>query len=286
MMRILVAGATGVLGQHVLPALKARGHYIRALVRSEAKGGALGGLADEIFVGDALDRRSLDGSMRGIDTVISSVGASVSLKLSGRDGYDVVDTFGNFNLIDIALANRVKRFVYIGAHVQPGYAHTAYVRAHERVASRLAQSGLSSCVVRPTAFFTALDPFLDMASTGLAIIPGDGSARTNPVHPADVAEACIEALSTGADSISIGGPDILTREGIAAMAFAAHKRRPRIAHVRPERMLAAAAVAGLLHPRIGQLMEFAVHVSTTECVAPTRGTRRLTDYFAGRPHAN
>ena len=114
--------------------------------------------------------------MRGIDAVVSSVGASVSMALRGRDGYDIVDTFGNYNLIDTAVAAGVSRFVYVAAHVQPGYAHTAYIRAHERVASRLKESGLRSCIVRPTAFFTALDPFLSMAAMRLATIPGDGSA--------------------------------------------------------------------------------------------------------------
>lgn len=279
---VLVAGATGSLGRDVVAALKARGHHVRALARSEARSADVRQVADEVVIGDALQRRTLDGFMRGVDAVIACVGASVSMTLSGRGGYDDVDTFANYNLIEVALAARVGCFVYVAAHVEPGYAHTAYIRAHETVVTRLGHSGLPSCVVRPTAFFPALDPFLDMAGAGLAVIPGDGRARTNPVHPADVADACVEALSTGAASIDIGGPDIMTREDIAVLAFNARGRTPRIAHVPPGLMLAAAGCIRPLHPRIGQLLQFAVNVSTTDCVAPPRGRQRLADYFAAR----
>ena len=37
MSRILVAGATGYLGKHVVAALKARGHWVRALARRPEK---------------------------------------------------------------------------------------------------------------------------------------------------------------------------------------------------------------------------------------------------------
>jgi NADH dehydrogenase len=60
--RVLVAGATGVLGRHLVPALKARGHHVRALARSRARSATLLGIADEVVTGDALDPRTLDGS--------------------------------------------------------------------------------------------------------------------------------------------------------------------------------------------------------------------------------
>ena len=84
------------------------------------------------------------------------------------------------------------------------------------------------------------------------------------------------------ETVSIGGPDVLTRKEIAALAFTVSGKTPRIMHVRPGRMLAAATLAGFLHPRIAQLMEFAVNVSTTDCIAPCTGRQRLVDYFTSR----
>ncbi|WP_128376436.1 NAD-dependent epimerase/dehydratase family protein [Streptomyces cavernae] len=56
-MRILVAGATGVVGHPLVGALRARGHQVSALVREESRTRAPE--ADTIVVADALDREAL-----------------------------------------------------------------------------------------------------------------------------------------------------------------------------------------------------------------------------------
>lgn len=52
-MRVLVAGATGVLGHALLPLLRAQGHHVTALVRDPAQAGEL--RADAVVGADALD---------------------------------------------------------------------------------------------------------------------------------------------------------------------------------------------------------------------------------------
>ncbi|MFC4499347.1 MULTISPECIES: NAD-dependent epimerase/dehydratase family protein [Streptomyces] len=54
-MRILVAGATGVVGHPLVGALRARGHRVSALVREESRAPD----ADDIVVADALDREAV-----------------------------------------------------------------------------------------------------------------------------------------------------------------------------------------------------------------------------------
>ncbi|MEV2210884.1 NAD(P)H-binding protein [Streptomyces sp. NPDC050997] len=56
-MRVLVAGATGVVGHPLVGALRARGHQVSALVREESQ--ARAPEADAVVVADALDRESL-----------------------------------------------------------------------------------------------------------------------------------------------------------------------------------------------------------------------------------
>src|SRR4051812_19469700 len=75
---VLVAGATGALGRHVVRELVARGHRVCALTR-RSEGANLLALPPEAIVrADALDARSLEGCCHGIDVVFSCVGASVS----------------------------------------------------------------------------------------------------------------------------------------------------------------------------------------------------------------
>src|SRR5439155_27233184 len=128
---------------------------------------------------------------RGMDVVVSCLGASVGFGHGDRRSYAEVDTVANANLLAAASASGVRRFVYVAGHVEPGYAGTRYLRAHEAVVESLRASGIWAAVVRPTALFPSFGALLPLASSGRLVVIGDGSARTNPVHPVDVAPACL-----------------------------------------------------------------------------------------------
>jgi uncharacterized protein YbjT (DUF2867 family) len=172
MQTVLVAGATGILGREVARVLHEKGHRVKTFSRNPARARALSRVADEIATGDATKPESLKGVLDGVEAVISCLGAPVRFTVGDR------------------------RFVYVSVHMQPDYAQTAYIRAHEEVISELSKSGISFGVVRPTGIFPIFDPFLVMARRGVAWIPGNGGALTNPVHPLDIAEACVEVLTT------------------------------------------------------------------------------------------
>jgi uncharacterized protein YbjT (DUF2867 family) len=280
MRTILVAGATGIVGRAVTQLLRNCNYRIRTLSRDPGRAHVLRNIADEVVLGDATKSRSLEGALTGVDAVISCLGAPVNFAWTERRGFHAVDTVANCNLIQAALKAGVTRFIYVSVHVQPGYAATAYVRAHEAVVTALSESGLSYAVVRPTGIFPIFDSFVTMARYGIAAIPGDGTARTNPVHQLDVAEACADALTAEpGSSIAIGGPDIFTREELVGLAFEAASKRPRIIHAPRSLVLATGAIVRPFHPHIGEVIDFAAHVFTAECVAPQRGRRRLMDYF-------
>ena len=59
MKRILVAGATGYLGQFAVKALKAKGYWIRALGRSAEKLAPVEGYADELYIGEVTDEKTI-----------------------------------------------------------------------------------------------------------------------------------------------------------------------------------------------------------------------------------
>jgi nucleoside-diphosphate-sugar epimerase len=56
MMRVFVAGATGAIGQQLVPRLVAAGHEVHGMTRSEAKQAMLHELGAVPVVADALDR--------------------------------------------------------------------------------------------------------------------------------------------------------------------------------------------------------------------------------------
>ena len=280
MKTVLVAGATGTLGPEVVRSLNEQGYRVRVLTRLARRADRLPVRPDEVIVGDALQPQTLRDAVRGVDALVSCVGAPVSFSLADRRGYLDVDIRANGHLIDAARHAGVRRFVYVAVHTQAGYADTAYIRAHEAVIDLLQRSGLGFGVVRPTGIFPIFVPLLAMARLGLMSIPGDGRARTNPVHPTDVAAACVEALGAASGTArSVGGPDVLSRDELALMACEVVGRRARVVHV-PKRMLTSVAtVLAPVHPRLSQFVDFAAHVFTSECVAPSVGRLRLRDYL-------
>lgn len=280
MKRVFVAGATGMLGREVVKMLVARGHKVRALTRDPERAK---GLVDvERHIGDALEPESLRAAFEGIDIVFSSVGAPVSIDLKGWTGYRGVDIPANTNLIEAAKAAGVKRFVYVSAHVIPETAGYAYFAAHEEVARRVLASGMDGRVLRPTAFFSALRPFVEMAKAGKTVpVLGDGSFRSNPIADVDLAESAVDVLirDDAPREQSLGGPDVLTRQEIAGLACDAVGRPRRLRNV-PAWLARMGSIALTpINPRFAQLVRFATEASVHDLVAPVAGTRHLADWF-------
>ncbi|MEV6492926.1 NAD(P)H-binding protein, partial [Actinoplanes sp. NPDC051633] len=255
---VLVAGATGMLGSAVAAALHRTGAAVTSLSRSPARAAMLSGIADTVVLGDATRPESLRGAFDGVDAVVSCLGAPMAFRGGDRRSFRELDTVANGNLIPAARAAGVRRFVYVSLLVRPAWADTVYVRAHEEVVEQLERSGLSYGVVRPTGMFPIFDPFLAMARRGIAWIPGDGRAPTNPVHPSEVADACLHVLDheeTG--SLMVGGPEILTRQEIVELAFRAVGRKPHILHVPRPALVAGSALLRPVHPRLSEVTDFA-----------------------------
>jgi uncharacterized protein YbjT (DUF2867 family) len=277
--KVLLAGATGAVGRELLQLLRTRGHFVRTLSRTQANAVAIRGLADEVVLADATRAESLAGIAKGIDVVVSCLGANVSLSMRERRSFRAVDLVANTNLLDAAKQASVPRFVYLSAHPAPGYAHTRYMQAHLEMEERIRASGLSYTFVRPTGVFTALGDLLTMARLGVGSITGDGKAKTNPIHSADVAEALYEVLAAGPPELDIGGPEVLTREGIMRVAFEAIGKTPRILRVPGGLFKIYSAMLGFIHPRLSDMLEFLTAVTTTDAIAPPRGTRQLRGWF-------
>jgi uncharacterized protein YbjT (DUF2867 family) len=275
-MQITIAGATGAVGFEAVRLAKADAHRVCAISFSGERARKLTGIADSITT---LDATVAEPDLTGSEIVISALGAAVTVGASERRRYRDVDFVANMNILRAAKKAGVRRFIYVSVHVEPSYADTAYIRAHEDFVAELRRSGLSYCVIRPTGIFPAFNDFIDLARKGLATTIGDGKARTNPVHPTDVAQLIMQHLNDSPAEAAIGGPDILTRRQVAELAFHVLGKRPRIMRVPPGVFRVGAKLAAPFNPRLGDMFEFVTAVTTTDCIAPALGTRRLEDHF-------
>jgi uncharacterized protein YbjT (DUF2867 family) len=217
-----------------------------------------------------------------MDAVISCAGAAMELGNWGnRVGFERIDYRGNANLLEEARRAGVGRFVYVSLACARELIETEYARAHERFVETLAASGISHTVVRPTGFYGFFVELLRMAWKNRGIVIGDGRAQTNPIHEADVARACVEALTSSRAELTVGGPEVYTRKKLVEIAFAALDRRPRLRSVAPGMMKLPIAVTRLINPRMHALLEFGVAVTQVDVIAPKYGMHRIEDYFQG-----
>lgn len=277
MKRVLVAGATGYLGRYVVRELKDRGYFVRAMARDASRLGELSDVADEIFVGEVTSAETLDGICSGMDAVISSVGITRQ-----KDGltYDDVDYGGNRNLLDRARSEGVSKFVYvsvINAHKAPD---VKVIRAKERFVDLLGESGLDYTVVRPTGFFSDMLEFLEMARKGRIHIFGDGENRMNPIHGADLARVCVNALDDRERVLNVGGPDVFSYRDIGNLAFQALGKTPRLSFLPYPVVKISLFLARTFTPsRVYGPFEFMATVMTMDNVGNRHGRHRLPDTF-------
>ena len=124
-MRILVTGATGFLGMHLVPKLVDRGHEVRAIGRS-APGPALA--RAQFFRAGLEDRSALRRALEGVEAVYHLAGLVSFAPKDGRRMYELhVDR--TRELLQDALAAGVQRFVLAST------SGTIAVSKEERIAS-------------------------------------------------------------------------------------------------------------------------------------------------------
>lgn len=111
MAKILVTGATGLVGYNIMQALMRRDHNVRLLVRSVEKAQRLMPSACELVQGDITNKASLYPAMEGCDMVYHAAGFPEQWM---RDPgiFRRVNVSGTRKMVDVALDAGIKRFIY------------------------------------------------------------------------------------------------------------------------------------------------------------------------------
>jgi len=109
---ILVTGATGFLGQALLPRLVDAGHAVRVLERRPGSAPDVAGV--ERATGDVTDPASLPAALAGVDRVIHMAGL-VSHAEADRERLMRVNVGGTENVLAAARAAGVARVVHVSS---------------------------------------------------------------------------------------------------------------------------------------------------------------------------
>ncbi len=185
-MKVLMVGASGEYAHYVLPALKARGAQVRALVTSEDKRGeALAHGADEAAVGNLEDEQSLRSAAEGVDGVFH-----LNPAFKPNEGELGVA------MVKAAIAARVKKFTFSGV-IHPSISKMKNHAGKLPVEEALYESGLVFTVLQPTMFMQTLaNGWKEVTERGTFSLPYPNTKLASYVDYRDVAEAAAIALTS------------------------------------------------------------------------------------------
>ena len=216
---ILVTGASGFLGSHILRRLAEAGRPVRALVRSQAWAeaeGRLAGLKVEWVEGDVTKPGTLPAAVKGVEAVIHTVAIAIE---RGGHTYENINYRGTVNMVDAAKAADVRRFINIcqmGADSKLPY---RFLASKGKAQEHVAASGLDWTAFRPSVMWGPEDEFANtfakLAPLSPLVFPivGDGQARFQPVWVEDVVTAVVQSPddpATIGQDLELGGPEVLT----------------------------------------------------------------------------
>ncbi len=274
--KILVAGASGYLGKYITKELLSRNYKTKIIVRDAGKVKIIDKNL-EIKEAEVTKPETLKHLVDDVGIVISTVGITRQ-----KDGltYMDVDYQANANLIDEAKKSGVEKFIYISVLNGEKLRHLKICEAKERLVDYLKSSGLEYCIIRPNGFFSDMEDFLKMAKGGKVFLFGDGKLKLNPIHGEDLAKAVVDSINQEENEINIGGPDMMSQNEIAELAFKAFSKPDRVVHL-PEWMRKSALwiVRTFTSSKTYGPLEFFMTTMVLDMRAPEYGKHKLEDYF-------
>jgi len=277
MKKVLLAGVTGYLGGYIAKELQKRAFTIRAIARNTEHLKEKSIEANEIVKAELTQPDSIKGCCNSIDVVISTVGITRQ-----KDGltYMAVDYQANMNLLQEAQKSGVKKFIYVSVLNGENLRHLKICDAKEMFVEQLKKSGMDYCIIRPNGFFSDMTEFYKMAKKGRVYLFGNGELKANPIHGEDLAAICVDAIENTDKEINVGGPETLTHNEIAAIAFKVLGIKPRITHI-PNwvRVAILNMVRIFTSSKVYGPIEFFLTVMAIDMLAPEYGKYTLKDYF-------
>ena len=218
--RVLVAGATGMLGGAIARKLVAAGVPIRAVARNRDRLEALAGPGVEIAAVDLLNLAALTEACRGVGQIVSTVNNNMG---TGAASPTRVDLTAHQNLCAAARNTGVRRLMYVSARGIDQDSPVDIFRIKWYIEGAIRRSGVPCVILRPTAF---MDVWIDLIlaggirNKGFTTIFGAGTAPANYIAVEDVAEFAVQILAREEvvnEKIEIGGPSTMTMNELATL---------------------------------------------------------------------
>ncbi len=236
---ILITGATGYIGRHLVARLVEQGERPRCLVRNSSHASRiLPASKVDLVTGDTIQLASLEAAVQGVETIVHAAFVTADRKEKPGSRYEETNVGGTANLVNAAKAAGVKRIVVLsGLGTKPDKAGS-YMQGRYLAEQLVIDSGLGWTIIRPSVVFGKDAPFIKglvdlIRSAPVLPLIGGGTIRFQPIYVEDVATIILKVLAeperTTSKIYTVGGPEQYSfREIFDALLKATGKKRPKV----------------------------------------------------------
>ncbi len=211
--RVLVVGATGMLGKPVAEALRRRGLIVRAFVREQEKAERLLDAGYEFAQGDVADEASIRHALEGCQAVHVSLSGGMNPKTIDR-----VEYHGTANVASAAARANVEHLTYLSGGntsdqpiVSDSYLPMTNI-TKSRAEDAIRRSGVPYTFFRSTMYMETLPQFVRGKR---AVVFGKATHPFSWIAADDYAQLVVRALGNDqvkGKALFVKGPEALTIE--------------------------------------------------------------------------
>lgn len=255
---ILVTGATGFIGRHVVQELLAQGLPVRVLLPENYRGKlpwSDNAVLPVMVEANLLDEEAMYRAVTGVHTIIHLANAH----WWGRErDLERIELAGTRHLVSVARSARVGRIIYLSHLGASSVSAYTLHRMKGQVEDIIRNSGLAYTILRSGIVFGEDDAFINhiaqmlFSNPFIFLMPGQGEIALHPIYIGDLVKCILlslESLDAVDNLLEIGGIEHISFENLLLTIMRVTNMYRLIIPIPPYLMRVVTVFYSLMFPR-------------------------------------